>query len=158
MKKRIGIAIALMTFSAWAQEQEETIIESSCSLSVKTTVLPNDSLDNTGQVMIDASLTDKNGKPIADQEIRMISTNGMLTCMPPTGFSHAEVESNVEGCLKTQEDGTIKIYLVDIPFNKPGRVNAYCTYGNIKVSASSTYSITKKIIKIGKRKAKKKSS
>jgi hypothetical protein len=63
--------------------------------------------------------------------------------MPPVQFGEVESSSSLDGCLQTQEDGTFKIYLVKIPFNRPGTVKAFCTYGNFKVTATGSYSITK---------------
>jgi hypothetical protein len=140
-------ATIVMTFALaaalFAQEEQEFVSESSCSLSIKTNVLPVDSSDKFGKVSIEALLTDNKGNPLPDQQILVTSTNGTFSCMPPVSFSNAEISSSVEGCLRTQEDGTVKIYLVAIPFNRPGKVKAFCTYGNFKVSAVGSYSIKK---------------
>jgi hypothetical protein len=133
----------VMTAALFAQEEQEFVTETSCSLSIKATVFPVDSSDKFGKATIEALLTDNKGNPLPDQTIQVTATNGTFTCMPPVSFSDAEVSSSVEGCLKTQEDGTIKIYLVHIPFNRPGNVKAFCTYGNFKVSAIGAYSVTK---------------
>ncbi len=143
MKFALMLSGFLMVAAVYAQEEQEFVTESSCSLSVKTTVFPVDSSDKFGKVTIDALLTDNKGNPIADQVIQVTATNGTLTCMPPVSFSGAEISSGTEGCLKTQEDGTVRIYLVHIPFNSPGKVKANCTYGTFKVSAFGTYSVMK---------------
>jgi hypothetical protein len=155
MKQAVVVVLLLLVSLSWAQEEEEIITETSCSLSIKTIVLPVDSQDNTGKVEIEALLTDNKGQPLEGQDIRMTATNGTLTCMPPTSFSHAEIPTGTEGCLKTQEDGTVRIYLVNIPFNRPGQVKAFCTYGDFKVSAIGAYSI-KKHTNIHKKRHKKK--
>lgn len=133
----------VMAAALFAQEEQEFVTETSCSLSIKTNVLPVDSSDKFGKVAIEALLTDNKGNPLADQQIQINATNGVFTCMPPVSFSDAETPSSLEGCLRTQEDGTVKIYLVHIPFNRPGNVKAFCTYGNFKVSAVGSYSIKK---------------
>jgi hypothetical protein len=147
MKHTIAIIVFLMTVTVFAQEEpqeeQEYVTETSCSLSIKTNAYPVDSTDKFGKVSIEALLTDNKGNPLADQKIQITATNGTLSCMPPVSFSGAEVSSSVEGCLTTQEDGTIKIYLVHIPFNRPGKVKAFCTYNNFRVSAIGAYSITK---------------
>ena len=126
-----------------AQEEQEFVTETSCSLSLKTTALPVDSSDRSGSVGIEGLLTDNKGSPIEGQRIQITASNGTFTCMPPVRFSSAEVSSSAESCLNTQEDGTFKIYLVNIPFNRPGTVKAFCTYGSFRVSAFCSYSITK---------------
>jgi hypothetical protein len=133
----------LMATPLFAQEEQEFVSESSCSLSIKTTAYPVDSSDKFGKVTIEALLTDNKGNPLPGQQIRITATNGAFTCMPPVSFSDAEISSSVEGCLQTQEDGTVKIYLVHIPFNQPGNVKAMCAYGNFKVSAVGAYVIKK---------------
>jgi len=88
-----------------------------------------DSSDKFGKATIEALLTDNKGNPLPDQQIQVTSTNGTFTCMPPLSLADAEVSSSTEGCLKTQEDGTVKIYLVNIPFNRPGKVKAFAPMG-----------------------------
>jgi hypothetical protein len=147
MKHTIALIVFFMTITVFAQdepqEEQEIVTETSCSLSIKTNVYPVDSTDKFGKVAIEALLTDNKGNPLPDQKIQMTVTNGTLSCMPPVSFNDAEVPTGTEGCLTTQEDGTIKIYLVHIPFNRPGKVKAFCVYGNFKVSALGAYSITK---------------
>jgi hypothetical protein len=43
--------------------------------------------------------------------------------------------------------GTMKAYLVNIPFNKRGKVKATCTYGNFQLKAGGSYIITRKKIR-----------
>jgi hypothetical protein len=143
MKHIMWLSVICLVAGAYAQDEQEFVSESSCSLSVKTTMFPVDSSDKSGKATIEALLTDNKGNPLPDQVIQVTSTNGKFSCMPPVSFSDAVVSSGTEGCLKTQEDGTIKIYLVHIPFNNPGKVKAMCTYGNFKVSAFGSYVVTK---------------
>jgi hypothetical protein len=157
MRKIFIIVFFLFVPCAWAQEEVEFVAESSCSLSVKTTAMPVDSLDKTGSVKIEALVTDKDGKPLEGLDIRMTTTNGALSCMPPVRFAHTELSSGTQGCLKTQEDGTITIYLVNIPFNRPGQVKAFCAYGRFKVSALGSYSIKKSVKTVRTKNAKKQS-
>jgi hypothetical protein len=147
MKHAMMLIVLFIAVTVFAQEEpqdeQEFVTETSCSLSIKTNAYPVDSTDKFGKVSIEALLTDNKGNPLPDQKIQISVTNGTLSCMPPVSFSDAEVPTGTEGCLTTQEDGTIKIYLVHIPFNRPGKVKAFCTYGNFKVSAFGAYSITK---------------
>jgi hypothetical protein len=143
MKIVVLLAVLVLASLALAQEEQEFVTETSCSLSLKTTVYPVDSSDTYGKVGIEGFLLDNKGNPLADQQIRISSTTGAFSCMPPVQFGDADVSSSVEGCLRTQEDGTFKIYLVKIPFNRPGVVKAFCTYGNFKINATGAYSITK---------------
>jgi hypothetical protein len=144
MKQMTALVVFFFFSVVFAQEEEDFVAETSCSLSIKATVFPMDSSDKSGKATIDGLLTDNKGSPLADQTIHISSTNGQFTCMPPVSFSDAEISSSTEGCLKTQEDGTFKIYLVHIPFNKPGKVKASCAYGTFKVSAFGSYSVTKR--------------
>ena len=143
MKHFLAVSVLFYTFGVFAQEDQEFVTETSCSLSIKVTVFPIDSSDKFGKATIEALLTDNRGNPLPDQAIQMTATNGTFTCMPPVSFSGAKIATNIEGCSKTQEDGTIKIYLIHIPFNRPGTVKAFCTYGSFKVSAVGSYSVTK---------------
>lgn len=139
--------VLFLFIQARAQEEqtEETVYATSCSLSVKTTVYQADPGDVVGKASIQATLCDKSGTPIPDQTISMTATSGTFTCIPPDGVSG--INTADRSCFVTGPDGKIQVYLVDIPFNKPGRIKAACTYGDFNVHAASSYSITRKLTK-----------
>jgi len=147
--KAVVIAIVLsLSASAWAQDEEtaetaETVTASSCSLFVKTQVRPGPMTQPYGQVRVDATLCDKDGVPISDQEILLNATSGSLSCLPidsvlPPGDSLAGP------CFVTRGNGTITMFLTHVPFNKPGRVTATCSYRNFKLKSMGSYLITRK--------------
>jgi hypothetical protein len=145
------ILLAFLLFSCvrlWAQDEEERIFVASCSLSVKTTLYTPDPGDVFGKAMIEATLCDRNGIPIPDQEIKMTSTCGKLSCL---SLDNIGTVSSKYSCFISGPDGKIQVYLLDIPFNKTGFIKASCTYGEMKVHASSNFLITRKIIKKGNR-------
>ena len=148
----LPLALLLFCTSLWAQDEDERVYVASCSLYVKTTPYTPDPENVSGSAMVEATLCDKSGIPIPDQEIIMTATCGTLYC--PSSFSYASTDSSAHdrSCFVTGRDGKIQVFLSDIPFNKPGRVKASCAYGDIKVHASSSFSITRKIIKKGNRK------
>jgi hypothetical protein len=151
--KSLTMAIALiLCASVCAQNDDERVYVVSCSLYVKTTPYTPDPENVSGSAMVEATLCDKSGIPIPDQEITITATCGTLSC--PSSFSYvpAGSTSSDRSCFITGRDGKIQVFLSDIPFNKPGRVKASCSYGDIKVHASSSFSITRKIIKKESRK------
>ena len=148
MRKLVPLIILFLFVQSRAQEQdqtEETLVATSCSLSVKTNVYKADPGDVVGKASIEATLCDKSGTPIPDQTIAITATSGTFTCIPPEGVSG--INTADRSCFVTGPDGKILVYLVDIPFNKPGRIKAACTYGEFNVHASSSYSITRNVIK-----------
>jgi hypothetical protein len=148
MNKLIPLLLLILSFQSWSQEyeqSEESIVATSCSLSVKTTVFKADQADLMGKASIEATLCDKAGTPIPDQTITMTSTTGTFTCIPPEAINRTYASDH--SCLLTGPDGKTLIYLVDIPFNKPGRVKATCTYGDFTVHASGSYSITRNVFR-----------
>ena len=147
MLQRILLAVLLFSCTRlWAQDEEDRIFVASCSLSIKTTLYTPDPGDALGKAMIEATLCDRNGIPIPGQEIKMTSTCGNLSCL---SLENIGTVSSKYSCFITEPDGKIQVYLLDIPFNKTGRIKASCTYGDLKVHASSNFLITRKIIKKG---------
>jgi hypothetical protein len=146
---RIFLSIVLCAAAcAFAQEEEavETVIAASCSLFVKATVRGVPTTARFGQVRVEATLCDKDGVPISDQEIRLTSTGGTFACLPPDSVI-SELDSLAGPCFVTRGNGKITVFLINVPFNRPGRVTASCTYKNFKLKSLSSYSITRKIIK-----------
>jgi hypothetical protein len=134
---------------ACAQEEEGTeVVAASCSLSVKTTVLPADSFDGTGKVKIEAFLFDKEGAPIPDQEIHVSANCGTFSCKPPANEIDTDADGQDAGfCYNTKKNGSIRVYLMNIPFNKPGKVIATASVGSFVPRASSTFIIRRAVIK-----------
>jgi hypothetical protein len=145
-------ALLLLSASVWAQDDDERVYAVSCSLYVKTNPYTPDPGDVSGRAMVEATLCDKSGIPIPGEEIKITTTCGTLSC--PSAFSHAPKDSVSQdrSCYITDRDGKIQVFLYDISFNKPGRVKASCVYSEIKVQASSSFLITRKVIKKGSRK------
>jgi len=131
----------------WSQTEHEDTIATSCSLFIKTTVLTPDSFDRTGIAKVEATLTDKTGTPISGQTINLTSTSGNFTCIPPVSSNESVPDSTQGACLVTGPAGTMKAYLVNIPFNKRGKVKATCTYGNFQLKAGGSYIITRKTVR-----------
>jgi hypothetical protein len=151
MKKIAAVIVLFLVGCSWAQNDDERIYVTSCSLFIKTTPYMPDSGDASGKAMVEATLCDKSGIPIPDQEIKMTATCGKLSCLSMDTYSPAGSASPGRSCFITGRDGKIQVFLSDIPFNKPGRVKASCAYGDFRVHASSSFSITRKIIKKGNR-------
>jgi hypothetical protein len=141
-------ALTVVSF-AWAQDEEGTeVLAASCSLSVKTTVLPSDSFDGTGKVKIKVFLSDKEGAPIPDVEIHVSANCGTFSCKPPANEIDTDNGPQEAGfCYNTGKDGSIRVYLMNIPFNKPGKVIATCSVGTFVPKASSTFIIKRAVIK-----------
>jgi hypothetical protein len=148
--KYLAVAF-LMAIAACAQAQEiegAEFVTASCSLSVKSTVLPTDSFDGTGKARIEGFLCDKDGAAIAGQEIHIAANCGTFSCKPPSNEIDTDTGSQEAGfCYNTGEDGKMRVYLINIPFNKPGKVTASCTYGSFVVKASSTFIVKRAVIK-----------
>ena len=151
MKNIILVVSLLFSFLAqsWAQEEDGTeVMAASCSLSVKTTVLPSDSFDGTGKVRIEAFLSDKGGSPIPDVEIHVSANCGTFSCKPPPNEIDTDTGPQESGfCYTTGKDGSIRVYLMNIPFNMPGRVMVTCSVGTFVPKASSTFIIKRAVIK-----------
>ena len=151
--KNLTLAMALIfCASVLAQDEDERVYAVSCSLYVMATPYTPDSGDVSGKAIVEATLCEKSGIPIPGQEIKMTTTCGTLSCPSMGIYESAGSASPENACFITGPDGKIQVFLSDIPFNKPGRVKASCTYSDIKVHASSSFSITRKIIKKGSRK------
>jgi len=151
MHRFILTALLLLCVRSWAQDDDERVYVASCSLFIRTTPYTPDSGDASGKAMVEAMLCDKSGIPIPDQEIKMTATCGTLSCLSMDTYAPAGSASPGRSCFITGRDGRILVFLSDIPFNKPGRVKASCAYGDLKVYATCSFSITRKIIKKGKR-------
>jgi hypothetical protein len=148
MKHLVTLLLLTLCAGAWAQDEEERVYVSSCSLFVKVTVYTPDSGDRSGKAMVEASLSDKNGLPIPDRKLSLTATCGTLTCPQQTGqWIDSTGQTPAQSCFVTGNDGKVLVFLVDIPFNKPGRVKASCLWGNSKVQASTGFSITRKVIR-----------
>jgi hypothetical protein len=151
MKNMILVISLFLSFFAqsWAQEDDGTeVAAASCSLSVKTTVLRSDSTDGTGKVRIDALLSDKDGAPIPDVEIHVSANCGTFSCKPPANEIDTDNGPQEAGfCYNTGKDGSIRVYLINIPFNKPGKVMVTCNVGTFVPKASSTFIIKRAVIK-----------
>jgi hypothetical protein len=147
MKRLTTLLLFLLCTFAWAQDEEERVYVSSCSLFVKATVYTPDSSDIAGKAMVEATLCDKNGIPIPGQKIAMTATCGILTCLQTETGSWADSsrQSPEHSCFVTGHDGKVLVFLVDIPFNRPGKVKTSCTYGDFKVQASAGFSVTRKV-------------
>lgn len=148
MLKMVPLLLLLFFVQSHAQQDdaEETVYATSCSLSVKTTVYPVEDGDVVAKVSIQATLSDKSGIPIPNQKITMTSTSGTFTCIAPDGAGGSNTADH--SCFITGPDGKILVFLVDVPFNKPGQIKAVCTYGNFTLHASSRYSIKRKVTRI----------
>jgi len=144
-------ALLIICVRSWAQEEDERVYVYSCSLFVKITPYTPDSGDVSGKALIEATLCDKSGIPIPDQEIKLTASCGTLSCLSLDNIGMSGTASSGHSCFVTDKDGKIQVFLIDIPFNRPGRIKAVCTYGNFKVHASCGFSITRKIIKKGNR-------
>jgi hypothetical protein len=143
--------LTIFCTNIWAQDEDERVYVTSCSLFVKATVYTPDSSDVAGKAMIEAALSDKNGIPIPGRKITLTATCGTLTCLQSNMANDSAPRTQEGPCFTTGNDGKILVFLVDIPFNKPGRVKAGCTFGDFKVNASSKFSIMRKITKNGNR-------
>jgi hypothetical protein len=145
---RLFLFLLLSASYAFTQDEPaaETTVSTSCSLFVKTTVRPVPMEDRFGQVRVDATLCDKDGVPISDQEIRLSSSTGTFACLPPDTVL-AEGDSLNGPCYSTRGNGTITMFLINVPFNRPGRVVAACSYRNFNLKSTSAYIITRKTIK-----------
>jgi hypothetical protein len=142
------LAIVLLLFvRSWAQDDDERVYAVSCSLYIKISPSMPDSGDASGRALVEATLCDKAGIPIPDQEIKMTATCGALSCLPSNTIGAGDSASSGRSCFLTGKDGKIQASLINIPFNKPGRVKASCTYGELKVHASGSFSITRKVVK-----------
>ena len=144
-----GAILFLSTLSIHAQDQDqdETVQVSSCSLFVKATVYPVDLKADFGRAKIQAVLCDEEKKPLANREIQLTATCGMLFCAPPDSLNETSDSSAHGTCLITGEDGTMTAYLVNIPFNTRGRVLAACLCGNSTIKASSSFIINRSVIR-----------
>ena len=147
MPRFLPAALLLLCACLWAQDDDERVYVASCSLYVKTNPYTPDPGDVSGRAMVEAMLCDKSGIPIPGQEIKMTTTCGALSCPSVGIYESSGTASPANACFITGSNGKIEVFLSDIPFNKPGQVKASCTYGDLKVRASSSFSITRKIIK-----------
>jgi hypothetical protein len=149
MNRIVLVLIPFLAAFAWAQDDEaetatETTIATSCSLFVKTTVRPVPMDARFGQVKVEATVCDKDGVPISDQEVRLSSTSGTFSCLPADSIIPEGIDSAAGPCFVTKGNGTMTMFLINVPFNTPGRVNASCTCRNFNLQSSGTYLISKK--------------
>jgi hypothetical protein len=147
MKQPAIALMALLAACTWADdiqyEGEEDVREfaSSCSLSIKTTVFPPEASDRNGRGYVEATLCDKNGVPMQNREIKLASSCGVLSCQQPGWYDNISSISSDRTCYVTGADGKIQVYIINIPFNTPGRVKASSSCGDITVTGSSTFKI-----------------
>lgn len=118
-----------------------------CSLSVRAKVIAPDFGEMCGSALITATLSTTDGIPIANKEIHMTVTTGMLSCLPPDSFGAADLSSADRYCFITDLEGKMEVYVARIPINKPGMVKASVPFGDGLVNASCPYAITKRIVR-----------
>lgn len=145
--KRLLMPILLMYATILAQSDNDMTTVLSCQLTVKTTAYPPDSADLSGKAMVEATLLDNEGFPIYNQEVQMTTTTGVFSCLPPEVITEATMKDPVLYCFTTGQDGKIQAYIVNIPFNKQGRLDASSTCGTSVVKASGKFLITRSVLK-----------
>jgi hypothetical protein len=147
MKKLFCFMMLLCVYQAYGQMDEETEFAYSCSLSIKTTVFPPDTGDKTGRGYIEALLCDKNGVPIANKEVKIVTSCGMLSCQAPGWYDDISSISSDRSCFMTGADGRIQVYLANVPFNTQGRIKATSACDEITVTATGSFMISRKSTK-----------
>ena len=147
MEKTIVFLLAICLHQGICQEYEDEEYSYSCSLSISTTVFPPDSNDKTGNGYVEALLCDKNGVPIANKEIRMTVSCGILSCQLPGWYDNVSSISSDKSCFMTGVDGKVQVYLSRIPFNTPGLVKATCACDEIVLKSTSNFMISRKVIR-----------
>ncbi|MBN2038007.1 MAG: hypothetical protein JW768_14800 [Chitinispirillaceae bacterium] len=147
MKKIAAFLLVVCLFQGICQDYEDEEYSYSCSLSVSTTVFPPDSNDQTGNGYVEALLCDKNGTPIANKEVKMTASCGILSCQSPGWYDDVSSISSDKSCFITGADGKVNVYLSRIPFNTRGLIRATCACDEIVLKSTSSYMISRKIIR-----------
>ncbi|MBN1980804.1 MAG: hypothetical protein JW795_04695 [Chitinivibrionales bacterium] len=161
--KNFFIFLALLSSVPLRAQENQAATITSCSLAVRTTVLPPQSADRFGKVEIVATLHNEAGEPISGHKIEMNTNCGTFSCLlqdliPTIETQNSQSAPNdsstvpLDFCFTTNESGAVQLYLINVPFNIVGRVDASCSCGDMKVKASGTFQFTKRS------KAKKKST
>jgi hypothetical protein len=150
VKEAVSFFLVLFVFSVVSAQEETDSAEiasiSSCSLSVKTTVRQAGGKENFGQIRVDVTLCDRDGVPVSDQEIKLSSTAGSFSCLPPDSVLPPG-DSIREPCFFTQSNGKMTMFLINVPFNITGRVTAACSYKKFNLKSSGTFIIKRKTFK-----------
>ena len=144
MKKVIVCFSVLFVFLDHAISSENEFgTEGSCAIRVKAAVYPSDSSEQYGKARVYATLMTKDGMPITNQEIQLAANCGEFSCKPSDAEDPTVVDSAIASCTQTDKNGKIMVYLVNIPFNVTGHIDAACDYGNMSVKASCTFLISR---------------
>jgi hypothetical protein len=125
--------------------EDGTSIESvSCKISMTVVANKSNPGDVAGTAIVNVTLIDKAGNPIAGREIAVQGTGGTLLCRMPgdTSGSTIKVEDD-RSCYTTGENGKVRLYLVNIPVNTTVRVNATAICGDFEVHAKGSVAITR---------------
>jgi hypothetical protein len=147
MKKTVFALLFMLPAFAMADDityegdEDTREFASSCSLSLKTTVFPPEAADRSGRGYVEVWLCDKGGVPMPNREVKLTISCGVLSCQLPGWYDDVGSISSDRSCYMTGSDGKIQVYIVNIPFNTPGRVRASASCGDISASGSSTFKI-----------------
>lgn len=133
----------IAAYQAYGQMDDETEFAYSCSLSLKTTVFPPDTSEKTGRGYVEALLCDKNGIPIPNKEIRIVTSCGQLSCQAPGWYDDISSISTDRSCYMTGADGKIQVYLANVPFNTQGFIKATSACDEITVNATGHFKISR---------------
>jgi hypothetical protein len=141
------LILAIAALHVFAQYDDEPEFAYSCSLSIKITVFPPDTADKSGRGYVEVFLCDKNGTPVPNTAISMISSCGILSCQAPGWYDDISSISSDKSCFTTGADGRVQVYLSDVPFNTPGKIKATSFCNDINVSGSGTFRVSRTILK-----------
>ncbi len=133
------LAIAFLLCSAAATRPQNNDAGTSVSLAVKTSLYPSDTLDRYGHGIVRATFRYESGRPISGTQISLSSTCGELSCVLPDIEGGQDSVSSDQSCFTTGNDGSIRVYLIRIPFNSSGEVTASCAYGDYTVTARCSF-------------------
>jgi hypothetical protein len=125
---------------------ETTLV--SCFIKLKLNAIQAQSSDPAGKAIVLAMLYDENNNPISGHKINFSASWGTFFCSFSSDSSSAS-SSDDRTCFFTNNDGKCKLYLSNIPFNKPITINASCNCGERQIQATGTISITRQVIKKG---------
>ncbi len=157
MKKvLLGSLAILLLFANGFSGENDFGLEGTCKIHVKAAVYPSDSSEQYGKARIYATLQTKDGKPIPDQEIELAANCGVFSCKPPDIDDSTVVDTAIGSCTRTDKNGKIMVYLVNIPFNVSGHIDAACDYGSLSVKATCSFLISRS--HVARKQAKKKTS
>jgi hypothetical protein len=131
----------IIIFSCLAQQGE------AISLQLKAMVYPFDTLDMYGHGKVEALLKYKNGAPIRGKKINMKTSAGILTCKLPDIESEVDTFSGDMSCFTTDKNGKVIAYIINIPYNSMGTIEAYCEIDGAEVSASCNFQVKRTVVK-----------